>query len=1395
MKTVIKTLALLLLWVGTVLSLWAETPPIRDGKPSMGGVVTNSDGSKGVVFYVDPSGTWGSMVALEDASDGCSWGDIGDIYAMHNYTETYGQNVLNDRNGYANTVALLNHQGAGTGYAADAVDFANGWYLPSAAQLRKVYAALPFIEAALTAENGTLLTEDNYWSSTEFTHTDAWVPMFAMNHANKTQNHRVRAIRDFSVSGDFVVTAMPFDANEGSASGSNVYASGALATVTATPANGYLFQNWTEDGIVVSTNASYSFDVYTNRDLVAHFVPVRSIGTLITNSDGSQGVVFYTDPTGTWGSMVALEDASNGCAWGRTSDVFSLNNRLETYGQNVLDDRNGYANTIALRNAQGSGTGYAADAVDFANGWYLPSAAQLRKLYGALPFVEEALEAASGTLLTENAYWSSTEYSHTDAWNPMFTMTNANKTQSHYVRAIRDFSVNDFFTVTAAPFNANEGSVTGGGMLMVGTVATLTATPAAGFLFQRWTEDGIEVSTDATYSFDAYTNRDLVAHFVPERSIGTLITNSDNSKGVVFYVDPSGNGGCMVALEDASNGCPWGAATDVFAMKNRLETYSQNVLDNRNGYANTIALRNYQGHGSGYAADAVDFENGWYLPSAAQLRKLYAALPFIEAAITAENGTLLTEDNYWSSTEYSLTDAWDPMFTVANSSKMENRYVRAVRDFTADGTFAVTTRPNNNIAGSTSGDGIYQTGATVTVTAIPANGYVFQNWMEDDVEVSSDATYSFTAYSNRNLVAHFLREGTIGTVFTNADGSKGVVFYEDPSGTGGWMVALNDASNSCVWGNGIEDVDGLDNLDPEFVQNLLADVDGLRNNREMQNNYGEQWIMPTAAQLRKLYAALPLIENAILKAGGTILTDDAYWSSTEQSETNAWTPSFAFSSKAKNNNSPVRAIRYFRLSQLQDVPVFVGTDNNLWSDPNNWLNITNNPPGANDDAIVSTQCVVDDDASVKSLTMTYASAINVADGKVLAASQRLFNTGFNPVNLGTDAELVNPTEGAYFTMNKAITGYGTSEDGGWYTIATPLKDGMNITPWTTGEYDLYYYDEPTHYWINEEDPNNNFTALENGKGYLYANTADLTLHLVGQAKSSTVEYSSIVTNTASAGSLKGFNLMGNPFTSSVAINSVKVNGAALSAYYKVSNGNELMAYTDADNEPIHPTEGFFVQCQEGTLSFNTPSRGDAVNGYVRFVLHQADKMLDRAYLRTNKGEGMAKLRMDNPKVELYFYEDGNDFAVAWRQEDVMEYPLHFMTKRNGMFTLTADLLNVDCGYLHLIDNLTGANIDLLTTPSYNFTATPSDYAARFLLVFSSNNENENQSDFAFISNGNLIVAGTGTLQVFDALGHQLYTKQLTTANCQLPTANYSVGVYVLRLINDVGVRTQKIVIE
>ena len=84
----------------------------------------------------------------------------------------------------------------------------------------------------------------------------------------------------------FTVAVVSNPVAGGSATGGGVYASGASVTVTATANTGYRFVNWSEAGNTVSTNATYTFNVQSNRTLTANFSQIS-----ITNNSARYLVV------------------------------------------------------------------------------------------------------------------------------------------------------------------------------------------------------------------------------------------------------------------------------------------------------------------------------------------------------------------------------------------------------------------------------------------------------------------------------------------------------------------------------------------------------------------------------------------------------------------------------------------------------------------------------------------------------------------------------------------------------------------------------------------------------------------------------------------------------------------------------------------------------------------------------------------------------------------------------------------------------------------------------------------------------------------------------------------------------------------------------------------------
>jgi len=887
---------------------------------SIGSVVTNADGSRGVLYHIDPSGV-GWMVAMDEASEGCQWGPTTNIQLLPDRT---CDNVvaLEDLSGFRNTGLIRTELGIENDYAASQVDFDHGWYLPSAGQLRKLYSALPFVDSVLYQHGGSTISEDTYWSSTEYSSSEAATPMFAMSNSSKSSNRRVRAIRNYYSPQDNTILAMPDSPTRGEVMNyhNGVYSYGENAAVVATPKPGYLFDHWSEEGLPVSYNHNYTFTFTHSRRLIAHFVVSGGIGTVVHNADGSDGVVFYMNTEGTEGLMVALEDASEGCQWGTNSNIIPLNDR-PLNGVSALEDVSGFHNTGLIRTAQNiDSTVYAAGVVDYENGWYLPAAGELRKLYAALPLIETALVRAGGSTLTEGTYWSSTEYSTSDASTPMFSMGNTAKTSACRVRAIRKFLPSGIHSLVAKSQDTIMGTASGSGTYDYNATVTVSAVANEGFVFESWTEDGMVVSYDATYQFLFTRNCVLVANFRVAGTVGEIVHNADGSTGVVFYQNAEGTEGWMVALEDASEGCQWGPTANINAMPD-MPYNDVRVMEDVSGYRNTDLIRKVLGTNNDYAASVVDFDNGWYLPAAGQLRKLYAALPMIEESILNAGGTLLTEDAYWSSSEYNTSDAFSPLFAMSNVSKTSSRRVRAIRTFNCTNTNVVRVMANNVAFGSVAGGGNYEIGASVSVLATPKPNYAFDHWEEDGCTVSYDRYFTFEFTRTRTLVAVFVRENSIGSIVHNADGSKGVIFYTYPSGIGGLMVALEDVSEGCPWGLN-EDITIMDNQSPSAVMDLLNDMCGKSNTNRVRQwysdnpeyaacktDYANGWYLPSAGQLRKLYAALPLIEAAIVNAGGTTLTEDAYWSSTEQSASNAWTPSFAMSSSSKTGNCRVRAIR------------------------------------------------------------------------------------------------------------------------------------------------------------------------------------------------------------------------------------------------------------------------------------------------------------------------------------------------------------------------------------------------------------------------------------------------------------------------------------------------------
>lgn len=84
--------------------------------------------------------------------------------------------------------------------------------------------------------------------------------------------------------------------------------------------------------------------------------------------------------------------------------------------------------------------------------------------------------------------------------------------------------------------------------------------------------------------------------------------------------------------------------------------------------------------------------------------------------------------------------------------------------------YTITTGVSPSGAGSVSGGGVKQDGASVTLVATANSGFIFRNWTEGATVLGTSSTLNFSASANRTITANFLRRYTITALASPTSG-------------------------------------------------------------------------------------------------------------------------------------------------------------------------------------------------------------------------------------------------------------------------------------------------------------------------------------------------------------------------------------------------------------------------------------------------------------------------------------------------------------------------------------------------------------------------------------------------------------------------------------------------
>jgi hypothetical protein len=1097
--------------------------------------------------------------------------------------------------------------------------------------------------------------------------------------------------------------------------------------VTATPADGYMFTNWTQNGNVVSTDASYTFNVTGNVSLVANFTEGVMIGSGTTTNEYLPSYNYYkytlseqiytSTELGSAGAITSIAFYNDGAEKTRTYDFYLKATTKSSF--------TGATDWITVSSSDkvfsGSVTMVAGDwtTITLSSPFVYDGTSNLVLVaddnsgeYTYSPHMACRVFTASNQAL----YY----YDDSNNFNPMSPPTTSGTYNS--VLSVKNQIIITKEAISTEPVNitvsanpAEAATVTGGGEYTFGQTCTVTATPTTGYTFTGWTENGTVVSSDLSYSFTATSDRDLVANFIQAIEIGTASSTNNylptynyynNSLTEQIYTAAEiGAAGTITSIAFYNGGTEKTRTLD-FYLKNTTKTsfssttdwitvaasdkvFSGSVTMTADDWTVITFSSPFVYDGTSNVVLVTDDNTGEYSNSPHMACRVFDAAS--QALYTYSDGT-----NYSPSSPSSYTGT---VLSVKNQLLITKEAISTEPVY-------ITVSVSPAQAGTVSGGGEYIFGDVCTVSVTPNDGYFFTGWTENGAVVSNDLEYSFSATSDRDLVATFVQGVEIGEFTTNNTYLPSYNFYNysltqqiytaeeiGSAGTINWIAFYNE---------GTEKTRTYD-----FY---------LKATEKTSFSSNDDWITVTDSD--------KVFSGSVTMAVGT------------------WT--------IINFTTP---FEYDGISNL----VLVADDNSgaYTSSPHMTCSVFNTDE---DQAIY----IYNDNTDFDPMSPPAASTNN----DVLSVK--------NHILLGISNVM---------TFTKDILGYGTGT-GNWYLIASPLAEAVDPTDVENlinneNGYDLFRFNQAAEEeWENYK---NHGFMLEPGQGYLYANSETVELVFTGIPYNGNCEVE--LTNDESASEdMRGWNLVGNPFNEDCYI-------ADGRDFYVMNEGGEELF---VGCEYLNPMEGGFVYAEWDfdviTLTNTNPAGAKSAN--VSLNLSNGNAVIDRAIVRFGEGRQLPKFQLRSSSTKLAIAQNDSEYAVV-RSGNEGEMPVNFKAEKSGTYTISVNSENVEFGYLHLFDNMTGNDIDLLADPSYTFEAKTTDYASRFRLVFSAETETES---FAYFNGSEWVVNGTGTMQMVDMTGRVLSSENVTGI-ATVNTNKLSAGVYVMRLVNGNDVKTQKIVVR
>lgn len=457
------------------------------------------------------------------------------------------------------------------------------------------------------------------------------------------------------------------------------------------------------------------------------------------------------------------------------------------------------------------------------------------------------------------------------------------------------------------------------------------------------------------------------------------------------------------------------------------------------------------------------------------------------------------------------------------------------------------------------------------------------------------------------------------------------------------------------------------------------------------------------------------------------------------------------------------------------------------------------------------------------LSIASGSVLNVASDKQLTVTGTLTNNAGNTgLVLKSDAtgtaSLINSTAGVSATVERYITQY-SSPTNGWRLVSSPVGTTAigNFLPGTND--DFYGYDEANNLWLNYKVSPFGFT---NGLGYLSAYETSATKSFSGALNTADITFTNQSLTPANG---NGWHLLGNPYASAIKWNDGSWALSNVSAAAKLLNGGG--SYTDlAANDIIPAMQGFFVKVSDATNSITIPAsaRTHSTTTNILNKASQQEKLVLKASSIGNSTYVESTVKTNANATNGFDADyDANFLAGMYGAPQLysiitnnqlstntiapitsnLAIPMGFVAGLATNYKITADGLSnfTSCSAITLEDLKTNTTQNLMQNPVYNFTATTTDNANRFVLHFATAvgvNEIGNSNGSIYAYDNSIYVNANEQIKqisVYNAMGQLVKTLNNVNGLQKINMNGNATGYYIVRVVSDKNVYSEKVLIK